>query len=60
VLIGLTKVPYFFPENVQTTSGRIFFGAVVGWFSSAVYKVVKKALAKRGFDLPGATIPPSQ
>ncbi len=58
-LIGLMKVPYFFPESVQTPSGRLFFGGVVGWFSSAVYKVVKRALAKRGIELPGGSISPT-
>lgn len=58
-LIGLMKVPYFFPESVQTPSGRMFFGGVVGWFSSAVYKVVKRSLAKRGIDLPGGSIVPT-
>lgn len=58
-LIGLTSVPYFFPETVQTMGGRVFFGGVVGWFSSAVYKVVKRSLAKRGIELPGASIAPT-
>lgn len=57
-VIGLLKIPYFFPETVQTASGRLFFGGVVGWFSSAVYKVVKRTLAKRGVDLPGASLTP--
>jgi hypothetical protein len=58
-LIGLIKIPYFFPETVQTAGGRLFFGGVVGWFSSAVYKVVKRMLAKRGVDLPGGSLAPS-
>lgn len=58
-LIGLIKIPYFFPDTVQTPAGRLFFGGVVGWFSSAVYKIVKRGLAKRGVDLPGASLMPS-
>lgn len=56
-LLGLLKITYFFPESVQTASGRLFYGGVVGWFSSALYKVVKKALASKGIDLPGSMIP---
>lgn len=56
-LLGLLKITYFFPESVQTPGGRLFYGGVVGWFSSAIYKVVKKALASRGVDLPGSLIP---
>jgi len=58
-LLCLLRVPYFFPESVSTAvGGRMFFGMVVGWFSSAVYKVVKKILAKQGIDLPSPTSPP--
>ena len=56
--MGLLDVP-FFPETITTMSGRICFGAVVGWLSSAVYKVVKKTLAKRGIDLPSPSLTPS-
>lgn len=56
-LISLLQITYFFPESVQTASGRLFFGGVVGWFSSAVYKVVKKILASKGIELPGSLAP---
>lgn len=56
-LIGLIDVPYFFPETVQTPGGRLFFGGVVGWFSSALYKVAKRALSQRGIELPGSIAP---
>lgn len=61
-LLGLLKITYFFPDTVATTGGRLFYGGVVGWFSSAIYKVVKKVLASKGIDLPGSLIPdpPSQ
>lgn len=58
-LIGLIDVPYFFPDSVQTMEGRLFFGGVVGWFSSALYKVAKRILAKKGIDIPGASMAPS-
>jgi hypothetical protein len=56
-LLGLLKITYFFPESVQTAEGRLFYGGVVGWFSSAIYKVVKKMLASKGIDLPGSLMP---
>lgn len=58
-LIGLIKIPYFFPESVQTSGGRLFFGGVVGWLSGTLYKVAKKALAQRGIELPGGSLAPS-
>lgn len=56
-LIGLLDAPYFFPESVKTAEGRVFFGGVVGWFSGGIYKVVKRALADRGIELPGSLAP---
>lgn len=56
-LLGLLKITYFFPEAIHTPGGRLFYGGVVGWFSSAIYKVVKKALAARGVELPGSLLP---
>lgn len=58
-LLGLLKITYFFPESIQTAGGRLFFGGVVGWFSSAIYKVVKKMLASKGIELPGSMVPPA-
>jgi hypothetical protein len=56
-LLGLLKITYFFPESVQTAVGRIFYGGVVGWFSSAIYKVVKRVLASKGIEMPGSLSP---
>src|SRR3954467_15430357 len=56
-LLGLLKITYFFPTSIETAAGRIFYGGVVGWFSSAIYKVVKKALASKGVELPGSLMP---
>lgn len=57
-LIGLLKIPYFYPESVQTAGGRLFFGGVVGWFSSTLYKVAKRMLAQRGIEIPSASLVP--
>jgi hypothetical protein len=56
-LLGLLKITYFFPADIVTPGGRLFYGGVVGWFSSAIYKVVKKALASKGVELPGSLVP---
>jgi|SRR5688572_1022626 len=58
-LIGLLKIPYFFPNSVETAEGRVFFGGVVGWFSSAIYKVVKRLLAQKGIEIPSPSIAPT-
>jgi hypothetical protein len=56
---GLIDVPFLVPESLRTLGGRIFYGMVAGWFSSAIYKVVKKLLAeKAGIQLPSASINP--
>ena len=56
-LLGLLKITYFFPEAIQTPGGRLFYGGVVGWFSSAIYKIVKRAFASKGVELPGSLMP---
>lgn len=56
-LLALLKITYFFPESVHTLDGRLFYGAVVGWFSSAIYKVVTKILKARGVELPASLMP---
>jgi len=65
-LIGLMDVPYLFSvEGLEGGSSRVFFGGVVGWMSSYIYKIVRMALKKKtGVDLnptpsvvPGADEP---
>lgn len=41
---------YPFPEGIESLSGRLFFGVVVGFFSGFLYKLLKKALLKK-FDI---------
>lgn len=62
-LIGLMDVPYLFNvDGLDTVTSRVFFGGVVGWMSSYIYKIVRMALKKKtGVDinptpsvLPGA------
>lgn len=43
---GLINMPFIFGENIETTAGRCFFGAVVGWLSSFFYKVFRKLMVK--------------
>jgi hypothetical protein len=57
--LGLLDVPFLVPEDLRTLGGRIFYGMVSGWFSSATYKVIKRLFAQRGIELPSASINPS-
>jgi len=52
-------VPYLLPAGVTTMGGAILWGAVVGWFSSFLYKVFRKLLKdKTGIDpIPGPIDP---
>lgn len=56
-LFGLFDVPILFGE-IKTTTGRILFGIVVGWFSRDLYKVARAAIKsfakKSGVDLEAA------
>jgi hypothetical protein len=41
------------PESIKTHVGGLFFGVIIGWFSSFIYKVLRKVLKKKtGID-PG-------
>jgi hypothetical protein len=49
--------------EITTTSGRIFYAMVVGWFSDFLYEVVQKTLYKStGIALPDPTpsVPPTE
>lgn len=49
-------------EGGKTMGGQVIYGAIVGWFSSFLYKVFRKALKKKtGIDpVPGpASVVPS-
>lgn len=57
----LISEPFLFGEEIKTTSGRVFYAAVVGWFADFLYEVAQKALLKStGVSLPNpdGTIPP--
>lgn len=47
------------PENIKSSSSALVWGAVIGWCSSFIYKVVRKFLKKKtGVDLtPGPAEP---
>ena len=68
VMIGscvglLSKDPFLFGPDIKTTSGRVFYAAVVGWFADFLYEVVQKSLYKTtGVSLPspGASYPPKK
>lgn len=53
VLIGfLSKEPFLFGD-IQTTEGRVFYAASVGWFADFLYEVFQKTLlSKTGVKLP--------
>lgn len=56
--LAILDIPFLVPEELRTPGGRVFYGMVSGWFSSATYKVVKRLLAARGIELPSASINP--
>lgn len=58
--LGIVDIPFLFPEGLRTLGGRVFFGAVTGWLSSAVYKVVRRVAAQKvGIELPSvSSFPP--
>ncbi len=56
--LALPDIPFLVPEDLRTLGGRIFYGMVSGWFSSASYKVIKRLLAQRGIELPSASLSP--
>lgn len=65
VLVGggtaLSKSEFFF-AGIGDRGGKVIFGAVVGWFSSFLYKLLKKVIKQKvGVDLsPGDSgAPPS-
>lgn len=48
---GFIKSDFFF-AGIGDKGGRLIFGAVVGWFSSFLYKLLRKViLQKTGVDL---------
>lgn len=48
---GMVKSDFFF-AGIVDRSGRILFGLVVGWFSSFLYKVLRKIIKVRtGLDI---------
>lgn len=51
--IGLFHIPYLFSiEGLGDTSSRVFFGGVVGWMASFIYKGVRMAIKnKTGVDI---------
>jgi len=55
-LMGLLPVNYLF-GSVQDHGSRIFYGMVVGWFSTTSYKIIKKLIeTKTGVKLPSTGI----
>lgn len=61
VLVGLVlaiTVKELAPESLKT-GGLSIYGAVVGWFSSFLYKVFRKVVQqKTGLNLPSASTAP--
>lgn len=57
-ICAVAAVQYPFPQGISSVSGRLFFGVVVGFFSSFLYKVVKKVALKR-FDIVDDTPAPA-
>ena len=50
VLIGGLAKQTFWPEFAPTRLGGIFYGAIAGWASGFVYRIVKKLLSGSGSD----------
>lgn len=59
-LVGLIQVEFIFGSQINTLSGRVFYGMVVGFFSGFLYKIFRRALAsKAGIELPSTPpLPP--
>lgn len=52
-IIGIFPNEFLYGTTVKTMSGRMFYGIVTAWFSSSLYKIVRKAIAaKAGVELP--------
>ena len=53
--LGFVDSPFLFGEDINTATGRHFFGVVVGWFSRDLYKFVRgfinKEAQSQGVDL---------
>lgn len=59
-LIGIANIPFLFGPDIKTMTGRCFFGGVVGWFSSTLYKIFQRVLeAKVGITPPSISEPPA-
>lgn len=66
VVLGATAstlaTMYPFPAGIQSVSGRLFFGIVVGFFSGFLFKVVKPIFVRifglKETDLPAGSVPP--
>jgi len=51
-LMGFLPLEYLF-SAIEDKGSRVFYGLVVGWLSTTIYKIVKKAIAqKTGVELP--------
>lgn len=61
-LSGLMEIALIHGEgdaSIGSMSSRVIYGLVVGWFSSFLYKLLKKMAKKAtGVDLPSASSPP--
>jgi len=50
---ALTKDSFFYGPDIKTTSARVFYAGVVGWFADVIYEIIQKALQKTtGVSLP--------
>lgn len=53
-VLGVIPADYLFGA-VGDRSSRVFYGLVVGWLSTTIYKIIKKVIEKRtGVNLPEA------
>ncbi len=44
---GFFDIPFIFGENITTTAGKVFFGVVVGNFSSLIFKLFRGGVEKQ-------------
>jgi fucose permease len=62
VALGAFHVPYLFDApGLEQGAASMFFGGVIGWFATMLYKGVRLAIkAKTGVDIgPEESIPPA-
>ena len=58
-LSAMLAKKYPFPQGIQTLSGRLFFGLVIGFFSGFAFKIVIQMIGRKfNVDVSNSGAPP--